>query len=113
MIKIKVDHNLDEVLDYINSMQNDIQMIVAEATQLAYEDVRADSLSTFGRVMENASFDFSTDGNEFVITIDNINGYHLYNATGDTFGSVEECVSDIIQEKIRQSFIERGYDYGD
>jgi len=112
MIRFKIQHNLDDVIDYINSMQNDIESIVAEGTQQAYEDLKNDIPYTFGNAMQDSVIEFDNNGGNFVISVKGVNEYHLYNATGDTPSTVEDFMVEAIQNRIKQSFENRGYNYG-
>ena len=102
MIGLKINHNLNSVVDRINNMQNDIQMIVSNSVQEARNALIEELPALFGGGEEDITIDFHYHYGSYTLVIEGINQYQAYYQTGMDFDSLitylENRIVDIVQD---------------
>lgn len=112
MIEIKTTTNLADVIDYVNSMENNIQMIISEVMNETISELQSELPSRFGNAANNAQVTLGYDGGDISINVENINPYHLYNASGESYSDVVAHIEEYLSNKMAEKFRSEGYDYG-
>jgi|APGre2960657373_1045057.scaffolds.fasta_scaffold02896_3 hypothetical protein len=112
MIRFQAKSNLDEVLDYIYSMPNQIEMLVSQTMADSVNDLQIELPARFGNAANDVVVTLGYDGGEISISVDEINPYHLLNATGETYDDVVLYIEEFISNKLAENFRNAGYDYG-
>lgn len=112
MISFTAKSNLDEVLDYIYSMPNEIEMLVSQTMADCVSSLQIELPSRFGNAANEAIVLLGYDGGDISITVDEINPYHLFNATGETYEDVVSYIEEFVSNKLAENFRNAGYSYG-
>jgi hypothetical protein len=112
MIRLKTTTNIADVIDYVNSMQNDIQMIISQVMNEAIIDLQSELPSRFGNAANEAQVTLEYDGGDISINVENINPYHLYNASGESYSDVVAHIEEYLSNKMAERFRSEGYKYG-
>lgn len=102
MIGLKINHNLNSVVDYINNLQNEIQMTVSNSVQEAKDILMQELPELFGGGEEDITIDFQYHSGSYTLIIEGINQYQAYYQTGMDFDTLvtymENRIVDIVQE---------------
>jgi hypothetical protein len=112
MIELKTTTNLGDLIDYVNSMQNDIQMIISQVMNETISELQSELPSRFGNAANDAQITLAYDGGDISINVENINPYHLYNASGESYSDVVAYIEEYLSNKMAESFRSEGYNYG-
>lgn len=112
MINLKVTTNLDDVVDYINSIPNQIEMIISQVMADSMSELQTSVPDRFGNAASEATVMLDYNGGEIVITVDGVNPYHLYNSTGESYEDILAYVEDFVSNKMTEKFRSEGFDYG-
>lgn len=100
MINLKITHNLDKLRDKINNINNDIAAATSAAFMESSNNLQDLLIQEFGNCMRNAVLTLNYDGNNMSINIQNVNSYHLYNATGKEMSDVVQYIMNYLNDNI-------------
>lgn len=112
MIQLKTTTNLTDLIDYVNSMQNDIEMLIAQVMNESITDLQSELPNRFGNAANEVIINLNYDGGEISIDVENINPYHLYNFSGETPDDVVIYIENYLSAKVAEKFTSEGYIYG-
>ena len=112
MIQLKTTTNIPDLIDYVNSMQNNIQMIISQVISEAISELESELPSRFGNAANDAKVTLEYDGGDVLINVENINPYHLYNASGESYSDVVAHIEEYLSNKMAEKFRSEGYVYG-
>jgi hypothetical protein len=102
MIDLKIKHNLNSVVDYVNNLENNIQMTVSNSVQEAKEKLIVELPQLFGGGEDDITIDFQYHNGSYTLIIEGINEYQSYYQTGMDFDTLvtymENRIVDIVQE---------------
>lgn len=112
MIRLKTTTNLGDLIDYVNSMQNNIQMIISQVMNEAINELQSELPSRFGNAANEAQVALEYNGGDISISVENINPYHLYNASGESYSDVVAYIEEYLSNKMAERFRSEGYNYG-
>jgi hypothetical protein len=107
MISLKINHNLSSVVDYINSMENNIQMTVSNSVQEARGILAQELPALFGGGNDDIVIDFQYHHGSYTLIVEGINQYQAYHQTGMDIDSLvtymENRIVDIVQDGLNRS----------
>lgn len=109
MIGIRVNHNLEEVADYIEMMNNDIQQVVAQGLEMAKQCLMDEAPDLFGDDQNEVMIDTFYNGQSFTLVIDNIGKRYIYGNNDLDLSQITEYAESILNEHIGMALKEGGY----
>jgi hypothetical protein len=107
MIELKINHNLNSVFDYVNNLQNNIEMTVSNSVQEAKEILALELPQLFGGGEEDITIDFKYYNGSYTLIVEGINQYQSYYQTGMDFDTLvtymENRIVDIVQDGLNRN----------
>lgn len=109
MINIKVNHNLEEVYDYIQAMPIDIQQIIAQGLELAKQCILDEAPDVFNDDQNEVTVDTIFNGQNFVLVVDNISKKYIYGNNDIDLSQILEYAEEVLNDHISTALSEGGY----
>lgn len=109
MISLRMESNLNKVIDYINTMPIEIEQIISESIEKSNEDLNIKIYELLGGGYEDIVINVYYNNGSYTISIDNINEYQMYNATGIGMEELLDYVENIILDNVQNGILKGGY----
>lgn len=103
MITLQATNNLNRLQDQIGNFQNNLQETISTALTGCVDHIREELTSTFGGAIDYANFSINFDGNNFSLSISNLNEFVLMNESNSTAQDVLAQASSMMSEYISKA----------
>ena len=103
MINLQANSNLDRLQDQIGNFHNNLQEAVSRAVTGCVDHIRSELTNTFGGAIDYANFSINFDGQNFSLSISDLNEFVLMNGTGSTAQDVSELASALLSQYISEA----------
>jgi CII-binding regulator of phage lambda lysogenization HflD len=109
---IKITHNLNDVIDYVESLKNEIESLNAQAVDKARSKLYSELPNVFGDAISYLNIDIqSTSSGSVTIIIDSVDFDDVYNTYGKTEDDILEFIEDFLLNEIGNEFKEANFEW--
>lgn len=103
MIVLEATNNLDRLKDQIGNFHNNLQETISTALTGCVDHIRQELTSTFGGAIGYANFSINFDGDNFSLSISDLNEFVLMNESNSTAQDVLAQASLMLSEYISEA----------
>jgi len=109
---IKITHNLNDVIDYVESLKNEIESLNAQAVDKARSKLYSELPNVFGDAISNFNIEIqNTSPGNISISIDSIDFDDVYKTYGKTEDDILEFIEDFLLNEIGNEFKEANFEW--
>lgn len=109
---IKMTHNLNDVVDYVESLKNEIISLNVQALENAKNELFSELPSMYGNTLSYLNIDIRPNSSDSIeVVIDGVDFDDVYEKYNQTEDDILEFVQNFIFNKIEQQFKEAGFQW--
>lgn len=109
---LKINHNLGDVVDYVESLKNDILAINSQSIEAAKYKLYNELSSMYGESFYDANINIQqTSTSDIAIEIENIDFNYIYQTKGVSEDELFEYITDFVYNEIGNGLKEAGFEW--